>query len=174
MNPGEKGFTFVEMAVAAAVVALVALSAGMSVSQIISVSERNTDLTTAVHQVQNVGYWVSQDLLMAQTANATDDTGTADEEFIIAFRKDWETGDTFDIRYIWIDSAYSLKKLRRQQVTRDKDGALTDNKTTLIADNIYTANLSWQSGIWGLSVEARSGGKNVVKEFEINRRRQIQ
>jgi len=174
MNLNEKGFTLVELAVAIAVVSVVTLGAGVTVSQISGVSQSNVDLTTAVRQAQNVGYWVSQDLLMAQTANVSDDPGTADTEFITVLRKDWEAGDTYDIRYVWIDSADSLKKLKRKQLIHDKDGALIDNKTTLIADNIYTANLSWQGGIWGLSVEARAGEKSAVKEFEINRRRQIQ
>ncbi|MBA7658637.1 hypothetical protein ES703_66596 [subsurface metagenome] len=85
-------------------------------------------------------------------------------------RKDWETGDTYDIRYIWFDSADSLKKLKRKQIIRDKDGLTTGNITTLVADNIYTADLSWQDGAWRLSVEAHSGEKSLTREYEISQR----
>ena len=172
MKLNEEGFTLIELSVTIAIVALIALGAGMTTLQIIKGSQHSNDWTTAVRQAQNVGYWVSQDILMAQTANVSDDPGTADVEFIIVSRKDWETGDIYDIRYVWLDSADSLKKLKRKQLTRDKDGVEIDNKTTLIADNIQSADLSWQSGMWGLSVVARSGGKSVTKEFKISTRYQ--
>ena len=170
MKRGEKGFTLINLAVAIAISAIIAAGASMTTAQILKGSQQNSDWATAVRQAQNVGYWVSQDALMAQTINATDDPGTADEEFIIVNWKDWETGDTYDTRYIWLDSADSLKKLKRRKITQDKDGVTTGNVTTLVADNIYTANLSWQGGAWRLSVEAHSGEKSLTREYEICRR----
>lgn len=172
MNLNEKGFTLVEFTVTSAIVALLALGGGMTVSQVSSISESNIDLTTAVRQAQNVGSWISQDVLMAQSITIADDPETADTEFIIVSRKDWETGETRDIRYVWLDSVDSLKMLKRKQSTDDKDGIEIENKTILIADNIHTANLSWQGGIWLLSVEARAGEKSAIREFEISQRRQ--
>lgn len=172
MNLNEKGFTLVEFTVASAIVALLALGGGMTVSQVSSISESNIDLTTAVRQAQNVGSWISQDVLMAQGITIADDPETADTEFIIVSRKDWETGETHDIRYVWLDSVDSLKMLKRKQSTRDKDGVEISNKTTLVADNIYTANLSGQDGMWRLSVETRAGEKSAIREFEISPRRQ--
>ena len=66
-----------------------------------------------------------------------------------------------------------MKKLKRKQLTRDKDGLEIENRLTLIADNIYTANISWQGGMWELNVEARSGAESAIREFEISRRRQV-
>ena len=170
MKRNEKGFTLIELAVATAIVALIALGAGMTTVQIIQGSQHSSDWTTAVRQAQNVGYWVSQDVLIAQTANVSDDPETADIEFIIVYWKDWETGDMYDTRYVWLDSADSLKKVKRKQLTRDKDGVEISNKTTLVADNIHTANLSGQDGLWRLSVEAHSGKKSATREYEISQR----
>ena len=111
---------------------------------------------------------------MAQTINATDDLGTDDVEFVVMNRKDWQSGDTDDIRYVWLDSADSLKKLKRKQLTCDKNGVEIGNKMTLVADNIYTANLSWQDGMWALSVEARSGEKSATREYKISQRLKIE
>ena len=173
MNLNENGFTLIELAVAVAIVAVITLGAGMTTANVIKGSQRNTDWTTAVCQAQNVGYWVSQDALMAQTIDIGDDPETGDAEFIVVSRKDWETGNTYDIRYIWFDSADSLNKLKRKQLTRDKYGVEIDNKTTLVADNIYSANLSWQDSMWGLTVEARSGDKSETREYFISQRRQM-
>lgn len=170
MRRDEGGFALINLAVAIAISAVIAAGAGMTTAQILKGSQQNSDWMTAVRQAQNAGYWVSQDALMAQDINISDDPETADEEFIIISWKDWETGDTHDIRYLWLDSADSLKKLKRKQIIRDKDGLTTGNITTLVADNIYTADLSWQDGAWRLSVEAHSGEKSLTREYEISQR----
>ncbi len=170
MRRDEKGFSIISLAVAVAISAIIATGVGMTTVQILDVSRQSSDWATAVRQAQNVGYWVSQDALMAQTINATDDLGTTGEEFIIIAWKDWENGDVHDIRYFWLDSADALKKLKRQQITRDKEGVTTGNITTLVADNIYTADLSSQDDAWRLNVEARSGEKSLTREYEISRR----
>jgi len=171
MRRDEKGFIIINLAVVLAISAIIAVGAGMTTVQIIQGSQRTNDWTAVVRQAQNVGYWVSEDALTAQTITISDDPETTDVEFIIVYWKDWETGDTHDIRYVWLDSADSLKKLQRKHLTRDKNGVTTANKTALIADNICTANLTWQDGAWRLSIEARSGDKSATREYEISQRR---
>ncbi len=173
MKRDEKGFTIIDLVVVIAITAIIALGSGMTVVQIIKGSQRSNDWTTVVRQAQNVGYWVSEDALMAQTIAISDDPETGDIEFFTVYWKDWETGDTYDIRYVWLDSADSLKKLVRKQVSKDKDGVEISNKSTLVADNIYAATLSWQDGAWRLSVEARSGEKSTTREYEISQRLQV-
>ncbi len=171
MKRGEKGMTVIEVIVAVAISAIISAVAVMTVAQIVRSSESNNDCTTTVRQAQNLGHWISRDVLMAQTVTAGDDPETTtDVEFITSTWLDWETGDTHDIRYLWFDSADSLKILKRNQVTRDMDGVEVENRTTLVADNIYAADFSFQDGIWRLSVETRSGDKSVTREYEIGYR----
>ncbi len=170
MKGDEKGFTLIEVIVATAITAMLGAVVAMTAGQIINSSQRNNDWATAVRQVQNIGYWVRQDALMAQSVNATDDPQTTDVEFIILDWKNWETGDTHNIRYILLDSADSLKKVKRKELTRDKDGVEIGNKTTFIADNINTANLSEQDSAWRLSVEAVLGMKNSAKTYRLGYR----
>jgi len=170
MRLNEKGFSIIELAVLIPVVALITLAVSMTVFQIIQATRLNIDWTTSVRQAQNVGDWISRDIMSAHTANASDDPGTTDIELVFMSKKDWVTGEFVNIRYIWSDSAGSLKKLKRLQLTEDKDGVQTGDKSTLIAGNIYSANLSSQSGIWVLNVEARSGERTTTREFAIDQR----
>jgi len=170
MRRSEKGSIFINSLLAIAISAILAAGAGITISQMTTVTQSNNDRMTAVRQIQNVGYRFSQDAPMAQTVTAEDDPETTDTEFIILYWKDWETGDTYDIRYIWHDSTNSTKRLTRKQVTHDKDGVEIGNETTLIAFNIHTASLSWQDGAWRLSVEAYSEEKVLTREYKITQR----
>ena len=170
MKGNEKGFTIIEVLVATAITAMIGAVVAMTAVQIINSSQRNNDWATAVHYTQIIGYWVRQDALMAQSVNATDDPETTDVEFIILDWKNWETGDIHHIHYMLLDSADSLKKVKREEVTYDNNGVEIGNKTTLIADNINTANLSEQDGVWRLSVEVASGMKNSDKTYRIGYR----
>ena len=170
MRRYEKGFTIIEVAVATAITVMFCAVVALTAVQIISSSQRNNDWATAVHYTQNIGYWVRQDALMAQSVNATDDPETTDVEFIILNWKNWETGDIHNIRYILLDSADSLKKVQRKELTLDNNGVEIGNDTTFIADNINTANLYQQDDAWRLSVEVVSGKKYSAKTYRIGYR----
>lgn len=170
MKLDQRGSGAVEAAVAIAIAAIVAAIAGMTAAQILMGSETNHDLTTTIRQAQSLGYWLSRDVLTSQAISTVDDTGTTDIEFFTGSWKDLETGNTYDIRYIWFDSTGGLKGFRRKQVIRDTDDVVIDDRTTLVADNIYTAVLSLEGGVWKLSVETRSGEKSVTREYKIGQR----
>jgi len=170
MKRDQRGSIAVEAVVAVAIAAIIAAIAGMTAAQIVMGSEINHDWTTTVRQAQSLGYWVSRDILTSQSISTDDDTGTTDIEFLTGTWKDLETGNTYDIRYIWFDSTGGLKGFRRKQVTRDTDGAVIDDRTTLVADNIYTAVLSLEGDAWKLSIETRSGDKSVTREYKIDQR----
>jgi len=170
MKRGEKGFTTIEVLVALAIVALITGGAAMSTVQIIQGAERTSDHMIAIRHAQSVGYWLSNDAMIARNIDIGDNPETGDDEFITVYWKNWENGDTHEIRYIWLDSSGGLKKLNRNHVTRNKDGVETDNRTAFVADNIYTASLSEQDGGWRLNVEARSGAKSETREYEISKR----
>ena len=169
---GEKGYSLIELLVAISVTAVLAAGAGMTTFQIFRSSKQNNDWNVAVRQAQSLGQWISQDALMVNTIDIGDDPETEDVEFISLFWKDWENGNTYNTCYLWHDSEDSLKRLTRQQVTRDINGVETSNTTSLVADNIYSAALTPQTDSWRLTVEIRSGTRSVTREYEISQRLQ--
>ena len=170
---GEKGYSFIDVIIAVSISALLAVGAGMTTAQIFRSTRLNSDWNIALRQAQSIGQRVSQDALMVSTIDIGDDPDTTtDVEFISLFWKDWESGDTYDTRYLWFDSANSLKQLKRRQVARDINGVEISDTTTLVAGNIYAVTLTQQTNSWRLNVETRSGSKSVTREYEISRRLQ--
>ena len=137
----EKGFTLLTLAVTIGITAMIAAGAGMTVMHIFRGTERNENQTEVVRQAQNLGRWFGRDALMAENITAGDNPGTGDDEFVSMFWKDWETGNTYNITYKWFDDADSLKLIKRNQIMRDKNGAVVSDVTSLIANSIYTANI---------------------------------
>jgi len=171
MKRNQKGYLPIEMVIGLALIAIIAVGTGMTIKQILNNYHSSMDRTTVIRQAQNVGYWVCQDAMMSQTIEIGDDPETiGDTEFITMRWKDWESGETFEFRYLWIDSNDSLKILMRNKVVRDKNGVVTSNVLTLIADNINSAVLSEQTGGWKLNIETCSGDTSVAREYAIVRR----
>ena len=156
--------------VTVAISSILAVGAGMSTVQIIRQTEAGEEHATVARQAQNLGFSVSEDVIMARMISNTDNTITPDTEFITLVWKDWETGYKYDVRYVWADESADLKEVFRKQAVYDENGQNLSNVNTLLANNIYTANLTDTGSAWLLTVEAHSGDKVAVREYEINRR----
>lgn len=149
---------------------ILALGAGMTCVQIIKQTETSEEHSIVARQSQNLGVSVSQDMVMARMVSNSDNTVTPDTEFITLIWKDWETGYKYDVRYIWADESAQLKEVFRKQAIFDENGEQVINTSTLLANNIYTANLTSIDDAWVLTVESHSDDKVAVREYKINRR----
>jgi prepilin-type N-terminal cleavage/methylation domain-containing protein len=65
MNRNQQGYSFIELAVSIAIIALVSTAAALAIFQIFKGTERNNQHLTVVRQVQNAGYWIGRDAQMA-------------------------------------------------------------------------------------------------------------
>ncbi len=166
----EKGFVLINLIVVVAIAAMIAAGAGMTATQILRGTERNETHIEAVRHAQNLGRFFSRDVMMAEKVTAGDDLGTADEEFVTMYWKDWENGDTFNVRYLWLDDVDSSKRVKRNLLERDKDGTVTGNTTTLIAYRICSANVSQDNDTWILNVETDLGNRILQREYKITDR----
>jgi len=174
MKRSERGFTLIELIVATAIVALIAGAASMATFQVITGTERSNNHMTVIRQVQNAGYWISQDALMAQSIVTGDDPETPELEFITLKWTDWENGDVHKIAYTFEDMPGGLKKLKRQHLIYDADGVEIGDTMTFVAECIVgSASFSEQDGVWKLSIGAHSVTETETREYEVNPRANI-
>ncbi len=88
------GFTMVELLVAIAITGVIITAISGAVFQVVAGNIQNSNQMTATRQVQQVGYWMSQDGQMSITASSTDDAGTAEiEKLTLTWTEytDWKT-----------------------------------------------------------------------------------
>jgi prepilin-type N-terminal cleavage/methylation domain-containing protein len=69
----QKGFTLVELVIAAAITGLIVTSLGVAVQQTFTVTDSGNDRMLAMHELQNAARWVNHDGQMASTAISEDE-----------------------------------------------------------------------------------------------------
>ncbi|MEE8419330.1 MAG: hypothetical protein V3S02_04380, partial [Dehalococcoidales bacterium] len=89
MKMGEKGYVLMELLIAITIMFLAGTSAGAIIFQIAKNTERNTDIMTAVHQVETAGYWISRDARMALNVTTTDNLTLP--EFLSLSWTEWDS-----------------------------------------------------------------------------------
>lgn len=175
MKRSERGFTLIELLVAMAIGTLIAGAAIMAIFQVINVTKSSNDRMTVIRQVQNAGFWISHDTLMAQSVVTGDDPETPEEDEFITLSwtdwKDWEDGEDDEVHkivYTFHDMADGLKKLKRTHWIDDMV-----SKQTLVAEYIDSTASFFepeQDNIWKLTIQAHSGTETETREYEINPR----
>jgi prepilin-type N-terminal cleavage/methylation domain-containing protein len=67
IHRSQRGFTLIELLIAIGITAIITGVLTASIMQVWTVSYRTRDRMTAVRQVQQAGFWVSPDVMTAQT-----------------------------------------------------------------------------------------------------------
>lgn len=165
MSMNQKGFTLIELLVVTAIGALVAAGLSMGIVQMIQNSERSEDHQVALRQSQNVGYWISRDIMRSKTINSGDMAETGDIEILTIFWTEFESGDVHEVRYTLEDAGEGLKHLYRKHKVVDLYGMEKSNNTTSLGDNLYSASFSEGSGIWVLDVKSSEGSESFSLEY---------
>lgn len=177
MKQEQKGFTFIEVLIATAVIALITGAATMTIFSILKDTGQANDRMTAVHQVKNAGYWVSRDTLMADSLSAENLTLP---EFLILNWTDWgydEDSVYHSVTYSIEDISGGIGKLKRTH--QDSTGT---NEQMLVAEYIYynqsdpdnTSNVSYQEPLLTLKIASVFGDAQETREYKINRRPNFQ
>jgi Tfp pilus assembly protein PilE len=170
MRRREEGLSIISIVVTIAIGGMVAAGASMTALQVIMGTERNENQARVIQQAHNLGRWFSRDALASENISCNDNPDTGDDEFISLYWEDWQSGETYDIYYILIDDNDSLKRVERKRIKHNIDGAVTENTTTMIADSVYSANISQQENTWILNIETRWGERSSIQEYKITRR----
>jgi prepilin-type N-terminal cleavage/methylation domain-containing protein len=132
ITKNQRGFTLIELIITVAITALITGGIATALYQVYNVNTLNTNHMTATRQVQNAGFWISQDSQMAQIVDTADDVGTAETEILILSWTGWgydiggdKGTDQVVIRYYY-DAATS-KLWRSEAITTtiyDSEGVL--------------------------------------------------
>src|SRR4030042_4699505 len=156
MKKQEIGYTIIELLIATSIMALATVAAGMAIYQVFGGTEGNNNRMTALHQVQNAGYWISRDTQMALSVNVTDEL--PGDHFLHLGWTEWDdTGAPIYhlIQYTLENGSDNLYSLKR---THMMTGVPTP-EIMMIADYIF-----YQPGI-GYSSNATSN--NTIIQVDI-------
>jgi prepilin-type N-terminal cleavage/methylation domain-containing protein len=173
MKQGEKGFSYIELLIAATIISLVAGAAAITAFQVFPGTERNNNYITAVHQVQSAGFWISRDSQMAQTI-MTDNLTSPD--FLVINWTDWDdpTDPVYhSATYFFADLTDGIGKLKRTHWS--SAGA---SEETLVAEHIYyapgdpddTSQVSYQAPVLTVQLTALAKDTMETREYKISHR----
>ena len=170
MKYGQAGFMFIEVMVAMSIIALVAAATTMSIFQMASTTDRSNGYMTAVRQVQNAGYWISQDAQMAESVST--DNLTPPNILVLKWT-DWG----YDTDSVYHSVTYSLENVsdgigELKRTHQDSEGA---NEQMLVAQDIYydpsdpdnATQASYEGRVLTVKLVAMSGGTEEVREYKV-------
>lgn len=161
----EKGFTLIELLVALGILGAIMGVMTAAVILIMKTSSQNNEWNVNLRQVQNAGYWISKDALMAQEVK-TNKPGV----FLSLSWSDWN-GDSYIVDYVYVvleDNTTLMRQLNNN-----------DDSEFLIAQYIVPADTTceWISEENKLKVTIRASvhgdgdeGRYVERIYEISPR----
>ena len=168
LKKGEKGFTLVELLIVIAITGLIAGGITMTIFQVFNMNTRTTNRMTAVRQVQQAGFWVSPDVQMAQSVNAS-----GSSSFLTLNWTEWAVGNTtgnnHTVIYTLVDmSSGELKKLQREHYINYPNL----DSTTMVAEYIdpYQTSFVPEGNGFKFTVTATVGEESETRLYEVKRR----
>ncbi len=161
MKRSEKGFTLIEVIVSMAIIGIIMPMMAMSVLTLLTNHQQANDHNIVLHQVQNVGYWISLDVQMANNIILTEPDG-----FPLTLNVPVDTDENNDLS---VDYLFDGNKLKRK---------VYDSLHTLIAETLIAEYIDAQSttfsivefNIYNLAVKASKGETVSERSYKISQR----
>ena len=177
MKQGQRGFTSIELLVATAIIALIAGAATMTTFSVLRDTEHTNDRMTVVRQVENAGFWISQDTLMADRVCADNLTPP---DFLVVDWTEWGYDDDsiyHSVTYSIEDISEGIGRLKRTH--QDSGGT---NEQMLVANYIYynqsdpdnTSDVSYQEAVLTLKIASVFGDAQEMREYKVYQRPNFQ
>jgi prepilin-type N-terminal cleavage/methylation domain-containing protein len=163
LKKGERGFSLVELVIVVALAGLVGAALTATAFQVFTFSTRTSNQMTAIRQVQQAGFWVSPDVMMAQNVTLGGSLGFP----LTLTWQEWGTNTTHTVTYNLTYMSGGLKRLQREH----KIGTSL-NSTTVVAEYIDPTGTSFvQSGTaYNFTVTATVGGQTETRVYEVRPR----
>lgn len=167
MKRNRPGFTLLELLVAGAIMSVVAYGASMTVSSTFTSTRQANDQMAALLQVQNTGYWLSRDIIAAQSILPGDAEETPQSEILTLVWTNWEDATSQFVFYYVEDMQDGLKRITRHNIVKNGAQVVVAETTTLVAENIMPPTTLSQIGeTWRVVVQARV--RKVIQTREYN------
>jgi prepilin-type N-terminal cleavage/methylation domain-containing protein len=174
MNKNESGYTLIELLISITLITVTVAIAGAVIFQVLRGTNSNSDRMTAVHQVQNAGFWISRDAQMAVSVNTTDELSVP--EFLHLGWTEWDDEGSpiyHSVHYTFEDLTEGIGTLKRNHTTT----AGLDEQT-VIAEYIYydpddlscTSNTSYDSVVMIIKLTSIYEDNVETREYRIKRR----
>jgi prepilin-type N-terminal cleavage/methylation domain-containing protein len=163
LKKGERGFSLVELVIVVALAGLVGAAITATAFQVFTFSTRLSNQLTAIRQVQQAGFWVSPDVMMAQDVTP----GGSSDPFVTLNWTVPKAGggyDNYAVVYRLIGSG-ELKTLKREKYKN----AASDSNTT-VAEYISSASFVPYGSAYTFTVTATVGGQNETRVYEVKPR----
>ncbi len=159
MNRKQEGFTLIEVLVSIAIAGILAGGVAATISKTFSVNKSASQHMTAVREIENAGYWVNHDTLMAQAIAPSVGSG-----FPLSLTWVSWNGETTQVTYALTGSNF-------QRSVSVNGGVATQ---TLVAQNINPdpakTNCSLSASVLTLNVSATVGPTTESKTYQIKQR----
>jgi len=157
----EKGFTLIELVVGLAIMSVIIVAMGMTITTLVTNSQGTTERSIVLRQVQNAGYSISHDVQMAE--NVTLD-GTGGFPLTLDIPVDTDQNNDYSVDYL-----FDGNKLKRQVY----DFSHTLIKETVVAEYIdvdATTFTALGSNTYELTIRASNGEAVTERSYQIEQR----
>ena len=157
LRRNEKGFTLLELLAVIGISGIITGVMSMTIIMMMKVSAQSNDYAVALQQVQNAGYWITRDVMMAQTVTPEPSPGV-----LLTIELDESDGSTTTVDYIFEGD----NKLKRQ---------VNGSSSILIAQYILQDWTTFEqddeidSG-YKLIIRSSSGEVEVEKSYVVSQR----
>jgi len=161
----QKGFTLIELLIAMLISGMIVAAVGTAIFQVFRVNALTSNSVAAFAQVQNAGFWISHDAVMAH-AVTVNNSATGTLQSITLDWVDWEN-DAHQVVYT-LNTSGELKRTYSFQV----GGVAQPNQTISVAQNIDPANTncSWDTPLLTLNITAQVGQQTATRTYIVESR----
>ena len=157
----EKGFTLIEVLVGLAIMSVIILAMGMTVTTIVTNSRGTTERSVVLREVQNAGYSISRDVQMADDVTLD---GTSGFPLILDIPVDTDENNNYSVNYL-LDGDQIIR-----QVYDSSDILIRERAVAEYIDVGATTFAALSFNTYELTIKACNGEAVAERSYQIKQR----